>query len=367
MVKVNEVLDLTRELVNIPSITSESDGVEKIFSKVKEYLGPLVSYKKFEKNGFVSYLIGDITDMMNPTVLLNGHVDVVSASESEFFCYEKKGKLFGRGTGDMKGYVAAMMVAYKKWLQNGNSKGVSMLLTSDEEIGGFNGARYVLEQGLTAKIAFIPDGLSDFNVVASQKAPHHFHVRVTGKGGHASRAFELENPYNKLFLLYSDMKKKYACASVKNSWDSTFELTVVNQKNQSANQIPESISAWFSWRWPLEKVSFEEGVRDMKKYCKKYDIELLADGHGQGEGFLVDKESWYIKKWMKIVSEELKRKIHIVNEHGASDARHFYKFNIPVLVTSGIGGNIHASEEWVDVQSLLQLSNSIYIFLNKVV
>lgn len=91
---------------------------------------PVVLYKKGKQEG--------------PTVLFLGHIDVVPVSETElpnwvtspFVAEVKDGKLWGRGSGDMKGGVAAFLLAFKDIeIETGN---VIIALSGDEEIGGLD-------------------------------------------------------------------------------------------------------------------------------------------------------------------------------------------------------------------------------------
>ncbi|MCE7733415.1 MAG: M20/M25/M40 family metallo-hydrolase [Candidatus Heimdallarchaeota archaeon] len=91
---------------------------------------PVVLYTKGKQEG--------------PTVLFLGHIDVVPVSESElpnwnsspFEAVVKDGKLWGRGSGDMKGGVVAFLLAFKDIeIEKGN---VIIALSGDEEIGGMD-------------------------------------------------------------------------------------------------------------------------------------------------------------------------------------------------------------------------------------
>jgi succinyl-diaminopimelate desuccinylase len=361
-----QIIKLTNSLVEIPSVSGNKEESLRALNLVDEYLGEhkYIVSRTFESKGIVSRVWGDPESLMNPNLLLNGHIDVVSPdSLKQFAPVEKDGQIIGRGAGDMKGQIASMLFAYKEWINNNNSsRGVSLLLTSDEEIGGFNGARYVVEkEGLRANIVFIPDGSDAFQIVDSQKAPHHFHIKATGTGGHASLAFKIENPVDKIVRLYGDMQRKYALASKDDPWKSTFEMTVINTGGNSANKIPSEVDAWFSWRWPLEQIPFSQGVEEMKRLSSMYGCEYLTDEHGFGEGCLIeDKNALFVSRWKAIMETELKEKIDYTKMHGATDGRHFYKYGAQVLVTNAKAGGTHSSNEWVDIDSLVVLAHALY-------
>ncbi len=372
------IVKLTSELVSIPSESKNQKEVLAALDLVSSYLDGLgLKVVDFEKNGVFSRLWINETNEGGPVrILLSGHIDVVDADEDQFVSRLEDGKIFGRGSGDMKGHDVAMMVSLRSYIEKGGDGSVGLLLTGDEEVGGFNGARFVLEQGLRAELVFVPDGTYDFDIVESQKAPHHFHVRASGVGGHASRAFEIENPVNRLLNVYSEMRKKYSVATKDNDWHSTFELTVIKTGANSENSIPSDVDAWFSWRWPLEDFSFEEGIADFTKLCEDNECTIVTEtnkregekiSHGMGEGCLTDRDDDQVVLWKKTIEEVLKKEVGFLNMHGATDGRHFYKYGSKVLATSAVSGSHHAKNgEWVDVESLEILSIAIEKYLELV-
>jgi len=365
-----EILQLSEELIQIPSITGDNIACKRALEVLNKYLGEKLHLRVFKDNGVYSYLWGDKNTLMTPKLLLSGHVDVVGVDEDEtlFKPVIRNGKLYGRGSGDMKGPDAAMVVAYKKWVEEAGARGVGLLITSDEEEGGFNGTRHVVEQGLSPQIVFIPDGNIDFNIVESQKAPHHFVIEAKGPGGHASESFAVENPLNKLVAVYSEMREKYALASQNDNWKSTFEMTVINTPNKSKNKISNSATAAFSWRWPLEQITFERGRADMIAVCKKNGCDIIEE-EGGGEGCLTDKNAEFVKVWQTTIEEVIGRNTKFVNMHGATDGRHFYNGknggSKNVLVTSVKTDKHHGTDEWVDIESLSQLAEALLIYKNK--
>jgi succinyl-diaminopimelate desuccinylase len=363
-----QIIDLTRRLVEIPSVTGDEWECQRIIEMAVEMIGPRAMRREFVRTNTKgesvrSVLWGDENTMMEPRLLLAGHIDVVAAAANQFDAKIVGDRLYGRGAGDMKGFDAAMLVAYGKWIDEGGPRGVGLLLTSDEEVGGFDGARYVVEkEGLRPDVVFIPDGEFDFDIVESQKAPHHFHIQADGVGGHASRAYRIDNPLNRVIKLYQAMRTKYSLATLQNDWQSTFEMTVLETKNGSANKIPAEVEAWFSWRWPLEQFGFAEGVADMNRLAKEFDCQILPDGHGGGEGCLTQRTDTCVMTWKGIIEKQLRREVGYTNMHGATDGRHFYKYGARVLVTSGLSGGAHAIDEWVDLPSLVDLAEAIGIY-----
>lgn len=381
-----EIISLSEKMVAIPSETYRTEETRKVLDLVDEYLGNQVSRKWFgvesERGVVVSCLWGDEDSILEPKLLLSGHVDVVEAGEDQYVPEMREGKLYGRGAGDMKGHVAAMVIAYKRWIEKNNgTAGVGLLLTGDEEKGGFAGTGHIVnEAGLRPDVVFVPDGEFDFDIVLEQKAPHHILLRGTGSGGHASRAFKVENPLNNIVKFYEETRKKYDLATKEDDWQSTFSMTKVwtpfegmekvNKKLKlagklegdanSENSIPNAAYAWFSWRWPLADFSFEEGMNDIKEIAAKCNLEII-DQHGYGAGCHLDKDSKVVQEWKTIIEDEIGRSVGYQVAHGATDGRFFHQKGAKVITTSAIAGNSHEVEgEWVDIDSLVMLSKALY-------
>jgi succinyl-diaminopimelate desuccinylase len=262
-------------------------------------------------------------------------------------------------------------MCYREILSKHKHASLGLLLTTDEEIGGFNGTRYVVESGLKPNILFLPDGGNNFNIIVSEKAPHHFVVEAKGEAGHASRAFELNNPINRIVNFYTEARTEFNSANSQKTWASTFEMTTIETDNKAKNRIPSMASASFSWRWPLEQIKFHNGRERILTIAKKHNCNIVLE-EGWGEGTVVDKNDQYIKDWQKIIELHIGRKISFVQSHGASDARHFYnskKYGTKnIIITSALTGGLHSNSEWVDVESLNTMIKSLMQYIeNKTV
>jgi acetylornithine deacetylase/succinyl-diaminopimelate desuccinylase-like protein len=130
----------------------------------------------------------------------SGHVDVVPATGGwacpPFRLTARDGRLYGRGTCDMKAGVAAAVEALRVIAELGLLPGVSveLALTGDEEVGSERGTRALLAGGrITGRAAICcePTGLRIF---LGNRGLVWMDVAVTGRGGHAGMAHALANP-----------------------------------------------------------------------------------------------------------------------------------------------------------------------------
>ena len=136
-----------------------------------------------------------------PILLLNSHYDVVPAAEADwtvppFAALRKDGKIFGRGTQDMKCVCVQYIAALKKLIANGFQpcRNVCLTFVPDEEIGGTDGMCVLLASSWysTLDIALaLDEGLASeddaYSVFYGERLPWWVRVLARGNTGHGSR------------------------------------------------------------------------------------------------------------------------------------------------------------------------------------
>jgi acetylornithine deacetylase/succinyl-diaminopimelate desuccinylase family protein len=123
------------------------------------------------------------------TVLLTGHTDVVPAEATDWtsppYVPEiRDGRLFGRGAADMKGALAAMIVAAERYLERAPTPGeVVLAFAVDEEDQG-RGTRALVEDGLDADVAVVGEP-TELNLCTAIKGVVRYEVEVGGESCHS--------------------------------------------------------------------------------------------------------------------------------------------------------------------------------------
>jgi succinyl-diaminopimelate desuccinylase len=128
------------------------------------------------------------------TLVIYTHVDVVPTgddwSTDPFRMVLEEGRAYGRGTSDSKGAVAGLIAALRALLKNGKPKyNLSILLTTDEEVGGYSGLCFFADQGLIkGDYMLCMDGFCDDLVIGSNGIVT-WEVTVHGKSAHSGSSF----------------------------------------------------------------------------------------------------------------------------------------------------------------------------------
>ncbi|MEN3046319.1 MAG: M20 family metallopeptidase [Candidatus Hydrothermales bacterium] len=350
------------DLISIPSESSNLVALEEIINYVEEIFKDKPIYiERVKVNGKPSIFLSFEKDY-NPEILFAGHLDVVPAdSEDQFKPIEKEGKLYARGAFDMKGSCASMITLFLELIENNIKKDVSFLFTTDEEVGSKDGVEFwVREKNLIPKFAIIPDGGFDFNIINEGKGVLHVKFKAKGRSAHGSTPWEGENAAEKLIDLYREYRAWVD--SLKNegddpTWRVTLSLGVI-KAGKSVNIVPSEGEMELDFRFPppWKLKDFEENVVRFLLNKKGIEMEIKSTG----ETFYTPRDNPYLVKFAEAV-RKVKNKVEFGRIHGATDGRFFAERGVPVVMIYGVGGGIHGSDEWVDLNSLYELKE---IFLN---
>ena len=188
---MNDVTDFTSKLVGFASINPPGDELE-----ILQYLNGLLTEVGFETElVFFGERRGNLIARYGPQddpICLSGHVDVVPLglkdwSQSPFEPKVVDGKLYGRGTTDMKGGVAAMLIAASRLIANGEAlkRGILVVITGGEETG-CDGVQALMDRSdLKAGMLLIPEPSSNIPLVG-HKGAFWIRLMASGKTAHGS-------------------------------------------------------------------------------------------------------------------------------------------------------------------------------------
>jgi acetylornithine deacetylase len=130
-----------------------------------------------------------------PGVALSGHTDVVpvegqSWTSDPFVLTERDGRLYGRGTADMKGFLACVLAAVPDLLKRKLAVPVHIAFSYDEEVGciGVRPLIAEIERRFVRPRLVIVGEPTSMSVVDSHKGPVRWHVNVRGRAAHSSMA-----------------------------------------------------------------------------------------------------------------------------------------------------------------------------------
>ena len=202
-IRKKELIDLTRQLIQIP--TENPPGNEKpaflflrkLISKMGFHVVPYISPK-----GRWNIVASRRWGKGGRTLIFNGHVDVVPAGDPSQWRYPpfqgriSNGRIYGRGSSDMKGGIASFLQAIsmidrsKVPLNRGT---VALHLVSDEECHGHQGMEFLSGKGVIRGDAAIIGEPTDLCPAIAQKGSLWLKISTFGKAAHGSTPHLGEN------------------------------------------------------------------------------------------------------------------------------------------------------------------------------
>jgi succinyl-diaminopimelate desuccinylase len=359
-----QYLDLFKQLIRLktthePENMSEHDRCRDLLKAEAEKRG--LKTKLIPSDPYPSLLAGQEVETLNPALMLSCHLDVVQAQEEQFEPQILESRMMGRGTSDMK---FAVPVFFNVWdrLQSGHEN-ILLAFTFDEEIGGKKGIGYLLDEvGLRPKVSFIPDGGDNFQIEAEEKGVFLFHVRTSGKSAHGSRPWLGENALDKMLAIYADLRKEFPFAHAPEPWTQTLNFGKITA-GDAANKVPDTCEASFDLRFIAGQTAAE--IKDRVR--KIVGERAVFEPQVVGDNFYLDMGLWCSRMFQEAAERHLSHPMPIYRSEGASDARFFTQYKIPVIISKPICAGHHSDNEWIDLESISTYTNILFDFVEQVV
>lgn len=306
-------------------------------------------------------LVATTRPTKTPTVMLAAHLDVVPAPDSLFELREVGGKLYGRGTYDMKFAIAGYMALVDQLQEDLATYDFGIMITTDEETFD-QGVELLLKDGFLPKAAVLLDGGRDWLLEAAAKGAWCIKVSAQGKTAHGSRPWEGESASFKLHELLTDIRKLFP----KPTHDSnTLNISGIHAgvPGKVLNQIPD-----LAWATLDIRVTNEDAYTRLRTsittLCNQYEATLET---------LVffpplkhDTQDPYLAAFAASIEKVTGVTGSGVTSLAVSDAIRFHQYGIPCAITYPPGGGHHGDDEWVDKKALTQIVPILYDYLNRV-
>jgi acetylornithine deacetylase len=318
------------------------------------------------------------------TLLFSVHSDVVpgiagSIVENPFSPLVRDGRLYGRGSNDMKGGIAAILMAFRYLQDSGMTLKGDLLFESvvDEEMGGANGTLAGRVRGTVADAAIIPEP-TNLRVCTSHVGGTIWRIEVKGKGGMGFGSEEIQNPIYGMAHIVRAIEQYHLALKPRKPYvnpDGTslspgVVLSIINSGDFEpgmADGIPEScfIEVWVECHpgedlQALEKDFVGQLFAEISRTesLKALDIEIERIIR-----FLPGSEaSTPLAGILAGLASEIGG--IVPGEYRAPFACDAFMFNLhsgtPAVILGPTGENAHAGDEFVELESVSALI-SIYI------
>jgi succinyl-diaminopimelate desuccinylase len=371
-----DVIELACELISRPSVTPEDAGCQELIAEI-------LSLSNFSHESMV---FEDTTNLWSrrgntgPVFCFAGHTDVVPPGNLEqwftapFDPTIHDGRLYGRGAADMKGSIAAMLVATTKFVKNHpDHKGsIAYLITSDEEGPFINGTTKVIDtlEARNEKITYCIVGEpSSSNTIGDvikngRRGSISGELTVRGKQGHVAYPEHVINPIHHTMSALAELSEMH--------WDNgndyfpptSFQISNINSGTGATNVVPGELTALFNLRYSTElndDIIVKRVTTLLNKHQLNYDIKWTFNGKPfiTEPGVFLNSVSQAIVDSTGIIPE-------ISTSGGTSDGRFIAPTGAEVIELGPCNSTIHQINECVGCDELTTLVDIYYRSLEKV-
>jgi acetylornithine deacetylase/succinyl-diaminopimelate desuccinylase-like protein len=223
------------------------------------------------------------------------------------------------------------------------------MITTDEEIGGFDGAQMLAKNGYIPKVLVLPDGGANWNIEQSCKGIWFITLTAAGKSAHGSRPWEGENAITKLMDGLREIQALFPKESSKLT--NTINIGVI-EGGKTINTIPGTASASIDFRF-TDQPEMDKLQGNIIAIAKQYDLQLTVEV--AAKPVFSDPADPYMALYAEITQDIIGRKPDWIISNAGNDGRFFVEKGALCIVGYPEGGNHHGANEWIGKEGLHNL------------
>lgn len=360
------VLSLTEALIARDSVTPRDAGCLDLIRGRLEPLGFRAEPMRF----------GEVDNLWlrrgtgHPLFVFAGHTDVVPPGPLNawhtppFTPTVRDGILYGRGAADMKGSLAAMVVACEEFvIAHPDHRGsVALLLTSDEEGPAVDGTVRVVEaltqRGETIDWCLVgePSSAREVGDVIKngRRGSLSATLQVLGRQGHVAYPHLAENPIHGVAPALAELSTT--------EWDrgnrffppTSFQISNIHAGTGAGNVIPGNVEIHFNFRYATAS-SAEDLKARVHEVLVRHGLRYSLEWTHSGRPFLTP-EGELVTHSQSAVMEVTGHDCELSTSGGTSDGRFIAPTGAEVVELGPVNGSIHQVDEHVRVEELETLA-----------
>jgi len=378
---MSRTLELAEQLISRPSVTPEDAGCLELIATRLATLGFICERMD---SGPESFRVRNLWAIRrgkpgSRTIVFAGHTDVVPPgpldqwSSNPFTPTVRDGKLYGRGAADMKGSIAAMVVACEEFLAANREPRVSIafLLTSDEEGPAVDGSVRVCEAlskrgerfdccivGEPTAVARTGDTIKN-----GRRGTMSGKLTVKGEQGHIAYPQLARNPIHLLAPALADL--------VRFEWDkgneffqpTSWQVSNIHAGTGAGNVIPDACVVDFNFRFCTESTP-ESLQQRLAAVLDRHGLEYTLEWVIGGLPFLTTP-GVLVRNVQHAIHDETGIETELSTTGGTSDGRFIAQVCPEVLELGPPNASIHKIDEHVGIAELETLKNIYRRVLNQ--
>jgi succinyl-diaminopimelate desuccinylase len=370
---MSDTLNFLKELITRDSVTPDDKGCQQLLASKLKPLGFKSEKMQFDEVENIWLRKGTKA----PLFCFAGHTDVVPTGDTAhwdsdpFIPTERDGMLYGRGTADMKGGIAAFTMATARFIgAHPDHKGsIAFLITSDEEGPSVNGTVKVIETlearnekidwclvGEPSSTAQVGDTLKN-----GRRGSLGCQLTIIGKQGHVAYPHLANNPIHLAIPMLSELTAM--------QWDqgnaffppTTFQISNFNSGTGATNVIPANADILFNFRFSTE-ITADALKQKVEDLLEKHQLNYKINWNLSGQPFLTAEGS-LVAAAVKAIQQVTGIQTKLSTSGGTSDGRFIAPTGSQVLELGPVNATIHQVNECVRIDDINTLEEIYFQML----
>lgn len=359
-------VELAMQLVAQPSVTPKDAGCQAMMTARLKDCGFSIENLRF----------GDVDNFWaihgtsGPIFCFAGHTDVVPAGPVESWSHPPftptivEGQLYGRGSADMKGSLAAMVVAAEEFVSEfpKHQGRLAFLITSDEEGVAVNGTVKVVDwlqqQGITPEWCLVGEPSSSTQcgdtIKNGRRGSLGCRLTIKGTQGHVAYPHLAANPIHLGMPALEELTREI--------WDqgntffpaTSFQVSNFNAGTGATNVIPGTVEVLFNFRFSTE-VSDLQLMDRAEAILNKHQLDYEAEWNLSGQPFITERGD-LVQAAINCIARTTGLEAELSTAGGTSDGRFIAPIGTQVVELGPVNQSIHRVDENVSIDDLNTLT-----------
>ena len=359
-------VELAMQLVAQPSVTPKDAGCQAMMTARLKDCGFSIENLRF----------GDVDNFWaihgtsGPIFCFAGHTDVVPAGPVESWSHPPftptivEGQLYGRGSADMKGSLAAMVVAAEEFVSEfpKHQGRLAFLITSDEEGIAVNGTVKVVDwlqqQGITPEWCLVGEPSSSTQcgdtIKNGRRGSLGCRLTVKGTQGHVAYPHLAANPIHLGMPALEELTREI--------WDqgnaffpaTSFQVSNFNAGTGATNVIPGTVEVLFNFRFSTEVTDLQLMGR-AEAILNKHQLDYEAEWNLSGQPFITERGD-LVQAAINCIAKTTGLEAELSTAGGTSDGRFIAPIGTQVVELGPVNQSIHRVDENVSIDDLNTLT-----------
>jgi succinyl-diaminopimelate desuccinylase len=359
-----ETIDHLVKLVAIPSTADNRHAIAQAVQYMADFIADRtnVTFEWFEVNGRPSFLA--YRGPVRPEkfiVLLNAHVDVVSADPEMFVVRQEGERLYGRGVLDMKGTALVLADLFCD-LVNSVDYPLGFQVVGDEETSGPS-AQHQITEGVRSEIAFTAEYANNSaTIYNAARGMLWIEVAFKGRAAHGGHPWHGKNAVMRAALFARKLHKKFPIPT-KETWTTTANIASVATPNTTYNKVPDYATMRIDFRF-TEKDTLFGDEQALRAFVAELDPDAEVIGiSGYGPAVFVPQDNPLVQGLAAAIRNVTGLEAEYKGRPASSDGRHFARAGVASLEFGLVGQGAHSDNEYLEIASIEQYRNIMEAFL----